>query len=382
MRMTRRLLPWVLILGIFLLASCGQDTSPAPPLNPSAAAVEDSTLVTRGVVESIEILYGLTREVTAPVRLESGEGRIGAIYAWPGDIVTAGQVVARLDTSILETQIENFEKSIQQSNALHQLRYREIALEIQILEIAYSEALRAPEGDSEQPSSHARRLREQIEWLRLDQIHLQRRHDINTAEMEAHLDDLLTRLDNAEIRAAYDGEIVTLSYLFDGEAMRILSIGTWVNARDPIMYIAKPQGVFVEYTGMELSAAQIRAGARIQGTIGRVVYDLELIPMTMYEQLYYSQRRLEPPIRFNIIDGPTDMPPGALVFIYLYTAFAEDVLRIPSNALIIGGQNEHFVYRIEEGRRVRVDVVAGIITNSYVEILEGLNEGDEVFVRP
>jgi len=357
-------------LLVVLFASCGRDAVIVPSLYAPVTAQADSALVTRGVVKSLEVLPGITRRMTDAVRLESGYGRIGAIYAWPGDSVVAGQAVARLDTAHLETTIENFEESISRSNTLHHLRMREMALEIEIAELSL---LDAPEDMG---------LLNRIDWLRLDRNHLQRRHELSMTEMEATLTGLLGRLDNAEIRAPFDGEIVALAYLFDGMAMHTLAVGTWVNTHDHIMYITRPGGVFVEYTGTEIDAAQLRTAVRVQGVINRVAYDLEPTPLTAYELLHYNQRRIDPPLRFEIINGPDDMPPGQPVFIHPYTAFADNTLRIPGNALFFDGQNEPLVYRIEEGRQVRVDVAVGTITDVYIEILAGLDEGDEVFVRP
>ncbi|MCL2377283.1 MAG: hypothetical protein FWC76_07815, partial [Defluviitaleaceae bacterium] len=357
---------WIICIlflpAVIGLASCGQNTSAtlAPPLLAPVAAQADSALVTRGLVESVDILPGVTRSQTEAVRSETRGGHLGSIYAWPGDNVVEGQIVARLDASHIETQIENLEESMRRSRTLHRLQAEEMALQIEIMEMAYYE----------DPASA---LRERIEWLRLDLNHLQRRHNLDMAEAEDSLQGLAESLEDAEIRAAFDGEVVF-----------VIGLGTWINANDSIMYIAQPEEVFVEYVGLTMDVPWSRRGVRVQGIIdGVITYDLELIPNTIEEQLYYSRRWLVPPIRFEILPGPYDMPPaGELVFIHFYTAWADDVLRIPSNALFSDGAGEAFVYRFEEGQQVQVYVTTGIITETYTEILNGLNEGDEVFVRP
>jgi len=352
---------------VVLFASCGQDEPiSAPPLYEAAIGQIDSTPVTRGVVESLNILPGITSGVTDAVRLEAnGGGQIGTIYAWPGDSVVEGQVIARLDTTLLDGWIERFEESIYRSAASHRLRMREMALEIEIAELSL---LDAPEDTG---------LRERVAWLRLDRDHAQRRHNMDMAETEATLAGLLAERDEMEIRATFDGVVVYTKYL-----------GTWVNTHDPIMYITRPGGVFVEFTGTAAEhGATMRAMVwgnyeRVHGVIGARTYDLEFIPLTLEEQLYYSNRGLPMPLRFEIINGPDDMLPGQPVFIRLYTVFVDDALRIPINALFSGGHNDTFVYRVEEGQQVPTDVIVGATTETYAEILYGLREGDEVFVRP
>ena len=364
----------MLLLLAMGLASCSRDAEVvAPPLISSVAAAPDSAFVTRGTVESFSILPGITRSPTEAVRLESGSGRIGAIYAWPGDMVVEGQLLARLDASHTEELIDNLEEAMLRMRTLHRFRSEEMALEIAILELMHSEALNAlQDPPGEQAMNEVRRLRERLAWSRLDRNHLQRRHDLDILEAEATLHSLQESLGNMEIRAVFDGEVVYT-----------MGIGAWVNANDPVMYIARPLGVFVEHVGIPLNPVLLRSGVRVQGAIGGKVFDLELIPVTVEEQLYYNRRELAPPMRFEVLAGLHDIPPpGEEVFIHFYTVWADGVLRVPGNALFPGGQDDPFVYRFEEGRQVRVYVTVGSTTETYVEILEGLNEWDEVFVRP
>jgi len=350
----------LLLATIGLLVSCGQNAPAiiAPPLYAPIAAQVDTALVTRGTVQTFDILPGITRAQIETIRLETGSGRLGAIYAWPGDGIVEGQLIARLDASQLEMQIENLEESISRSRTLFRLQSEEMRLQIEIMELSY------PDDPT---------LRERIEWLRLDLDHLQRRYNLDMTEAEANLRNLRENLGATEIRATFDGEVVF-----------VIDIGTWINTNDAIMYIARPDTVFVEYIGMTMDVPWLRRGVRAQGIIdGTITYDLELIHTTLDEQLYYGHRGLALPIRFEILPGLHGMPPvGEMVFIHFYTAWADDTLRIPSNALFFDGANEDFVYRFEGGQQAQVYVTTGIITETYTEILDGLNEGDEVFVRP
>jgi len=350
----------LLLLVLIALASCGQNSAlAAPPLYAPVAMRPDSALVTRGPVESLVIMHGLTRLPTYAARLEYGSGRIGSIYAWPGDSVTQGQLLARLDMTHLQTQIDSAEELIQRSRVLHRMQSDEMALQIEYFELAYA-----------QEPSHG--IRESIEWLRLDLNHLRIRHALDMADLESNLAELLQGLENMEIRAAFDGEIVYT-----------VGLDTWVNVNDPVMYIALPDGVFVEYVDMALPTIRLRQGVRTQGVIGSRVYDLQLLPLTLEQQLHYNRLGITQTIRFEILAEPDNLPtPGEIVFIHFYTAWADDTLRIPTNALYRNWPDDSFVYRFEDGQQVQVYVTTGIITDSYVEILEGLYEGDEVFVRP
>ena len=348
------------LLFSMALASCGQNSAiAAPPLYAPAALQPDSALVTRGTIESLVVMPGLTRLPTDAARLEYGSGRISSIYAWPGDSVVEGQLLARLDASHLESQIENMEELILRSRTFHRMQSDEMALQIEYSELAYAQY----------PSQS---LRERIEWLKLDLNHLEIRHVLDMADLESNLANLLEGLGGMEIRAPFDGDIVYT-----------LGLGTWVNVNDPVMYIARPDGVFVEYIGVALPTVRLRHGVRTQGVINGRSFDIELMPITLEEQIHHNRLGVAPPIRFEILAEPDDLPShGKSVFIRFYTAWVDDALRIPGNALFRNWPYDNYVYRFEDGQQVRVYVTTGVITKSYIEILEGLNEGDEVFVRP
>jgi multidrug efflux pump subunit AcrA (membrane-fusion protein) len=58
----------------------------------------------------------------------------------------------------------------------------------------------------------------------------------------------------------------------------------------------------------------------------------------------------------------------------------ENVLTIPANALF-QAYGVSYVKKIVDGEQQRVDVTVGLITDSKVEILSGLQEGDVVYAK-
>jgi multidrug efflux pump subunit AcrA (membrane-fusion protein) len=56
------------------------------------------------------------------------------------------------------------------------------------------------------------------------------------------------------------------------------------------------------------------------------------------------------------------------------------VLAIPGNAVILD-QGERFVYVVEGNKAARRAIVTGIEQDRFVEIKEGLREGDQVVTR-
>lgn len=74
------------------------------------------------------------------------------------------------------------------------------------------------------------------------------------------------------------------------------------------------------------------------------------------------------------------LKPNMFAEVVIYGGPREDVLKIPSEALIVTGERESVVTARGDGRFQPVDVVAGMQRGGEVEILSGLNEGDEIVV--
>jgi len=74
------------------------------------------------------------------------------------------------------------------------------------------------------------------------------------------------------------------------------------------------------------------------------------------------------------------LKPNMFAEVVIYGGPREDVLKIPSEALIVTGERQSVVRALGEGRFQPVDVVAGMQRGGEAEILSGLDEGDEIVV--
>jgi len=320
-----------------------------PPLYEPIAGKIETVFVTRGVVEDLIILPGITRAPTLAARLETGSGDIGAIYAFPGDIVTQGQVLARLDTPDLDDEIKKLEESIELAGALHSLYLEEISTQIRLFGSA----------GSNDP---------QTRMLRLDRQYAITRHELEMADLETKLDVLLIERKQSEIFAPADGEVIYT-----------IQLGASVDAMDAVMYIAGQGNLFVEHIGEPHVSWDV---GFLQGEIGNRTYDLRLKRHSLSENMWFHKFGIEPPVQFEIRSGSLDLPGiGEPVFIRHYSARVEDALRIPEYAIYSDGDGANFVYRIRNGEQEIVHVTIGVFTDIFVQILEGLNEGDEIVVR-
>ena len=82
-------------------------------------------------------------------------------------------------------------------------------------------------------------------------------------------------------------------------------------------------------------------------------------------------------VEIRIENPDSDIYLGVEAKVSVHTAYAEQVLIVPVE-VINSDKNGDFVYAAENGILVRKNVVTGISSDSYCEIKEGLNEGDQI----
>ncbi len=184
------------------------------------------------------------------------------------------------------------------------------------------------------------------------------------------MEALKAQLTDAVITAPFDGKI---NYI------EPVSIGSRVVAFKPIVYVAKPDELFVQYTGIDyFSYAE---GDLLVGKIGTVEYELEYTPMPITELLQYVFSGRTAPIRFVFKKPDENVQEGQYVSIIQIKNMAEDAVIVPATAVFMNQTDGHYVYAIEDGKKVVVPVKLGIRNDASMQITEGVDEGDEIFVK-
>jgi membrane fusion protein, copper/silver efflux system len=98
----------------------------------------------------------------------------------------------------------------------------------------------------------------------------------------------------------------------------------------------------------------------------------------IYPELTKSTRTLNVRLRFDNSDGV--LKPNMFADAVIYGGPKKDVLVVPREALIRGADETHVIRRKPDGSFEPVQVVTGIRSGEQVEILGGLDEGDEIVV--
>lgn len=353
----------LLLVGILLTGCQSTAGQQVPELLEPVGIKMDTAVVTRDEIYSVQCLDGEIKPKVEALYFKT-EGTLEKNNVNVGDMVTKGQVLAQLDESALQEQIASLKKQLeyQKNDAQFSIQQQQLDIDIAKLEL---------EQMKEQGASDAQL---QVKELDIDKLEAALKHSQELQTMEQNrlseqLAELQEKAGNNQIVAPYDGRIV-----YVGE----LSEGTAVQGYTPVFYIANENELTIsaEY----ISETELEDASRIYAGIGDKIYDITYEP---YDQSEYVSRVLygeDIDTRFSIQKADDSLKSGQYVCIYVQSGYKKDVLTVPINALY-RDETGQYVYRVEDGKRVRCEVEVGITSDISAEILEGLQEGDEVYVK-
>lgn len=156
----------------------------------------------------------------------------------------------------------------------------------------------------------------------------------------------------------------------DGVVTSCLSEGTNVSAGQPVMALADTERLYIT-VGSYLSPGDYSNYEEIYAVVNGKETEVTYIEELMEEEglnTYYSA------------EDYNGAKLGDYVLICMKSNYHDQVLSIPSKA-IYRDSSGSYVYLLDGDIRVRRDVVTGYSSDVYVEITEGLQEGDRVYVK-
>jgi RND family efflux transporter MFP subunit len=313
---------------------------------PVVKVVIPTVSVTQAAVSTVPTTVSIIGTIAArydmPIGVEGDAGRVAAVYVEAGDHVKRGQILARLNVSVLQPQVANLQAALEEARAEAELADAEYK---RAQAVGASGALSAEETQRRKSTGVTAAAKVKVAAAQL-------------AEAEA-------RLARAEVRAPSDGVILTRNVEVGqtatpgGEALFRLSEGGEIELRGQVAEQDLPllkvgQAVNVRLTG----TAQVYQGR------------VRLLPAVIDPQTRLGMARV------SLTPDP-NLRPGAFARAEVIVSDAERTV-LPQTAvlnddkgsyvLVVNGQNK------VERRAVRV---SGIL-QSGVTISEGIDAKDQV----
>jgi len=153
--------------------------------------------------------------------------------------------------------------------------------------------------------------------------------------------------------------------------------GQYVKPSQAVLDLVDLSSVWLMVDIFERQSDWVEVGQRAEATLpfmpgksweGKVEY--------IYPSLDASTRSLKVRLRFDNVSE--DLKPNMYADVSIFAKPKKDVLAIPREALIRTGNEKRVVVAIGEGKYVPMSVQTGMETDSSIEIIRGLGEGDDV----
>lgn len=302
-----------------------------PPAAPRTATVEVMP-VTRGSIARQVTVPGVVEPVRTIGVNSQLAGAVTTLNAQEGDLVRTGAVLARLDDRELAAQLAA-------ATAAHQ-----------VAEASYRRA-------------------EQLRDRKVITLPEYERERTAFAAAQAQIDQLRTRIGYATVRAPVSGVVTE----------KRVEAGDVVGNQARLFTIADVSELVVRVRVSELDVVELQ-----RGDVAHIT--LDAFPN---QALRGRIRRVfpvgDPQTRLVPVEVVLDAPsarlarPGFLARVTFDLATSENVLLLPVGA-VLGVQGAHVVFLVEDGKAVRRQVTTGLTSQGRIEIVSGLQEGEEVVV--
>ncbi len=326
--MTKSTISLIFALGLMLattLAAAEEKPAPAKPKGLPVETVQATVAPLKNELTATGTLYSNESVViTAEIA-----GKVTEIFFHEGQKVTSGQVLLKLDQSVLSAERDRAQANFNLSEA--NIKRAELLLQEQAI------------SERERDEAYA-------QW-RLD---------------EANLRLTEAQLAKTVIRAPFSGLL----------GLHRISIGEYLQPGEAIVNLDNLDPIKVDFRVPEVFAYQLKVGQKIQ-------MNVDAVPGRSFAGQVYA---IDPQIDINgrsVLlrakaeqrEGP--LRPGMFARVTLVLEERPQALMIPEEALIPKG-NQQTVFKVVDGMVVATEVTTGLRTRGQVEIVQGLAPGDTV----
>ncbi len=290
-----------------------------------------------------------------------------------GDTVEKGEILAVTDTSSWQEQAESLQEQIEEltQQYTYQIQTRDNSLKICELELEETYKLidltEYMQDNYTELCVKAGNLVSRMDRLKLEKKHLTENYELELPYLQGQLEECRKKLRDNVIKAPFDGVVVEMQSAVSGDKVseetpmlvladttRYLAVGTYVTKRDA----EKAERIYVFINGEE--------------------YEAEYIPMDQKIYSALAAKGLTPCSGFELYpEEPLEY--GHAASIVVLQESRQQVLVIPTLAVKQEGSRKYCYLKGAEGRE-KVYLETGLTDSMYYEVLDGLQEGDVVYL--
>lgn len=340
--------------------------------------------------------------VDIPIQIQVASpqnGEADALFVAEGDYVTKRQSLARLDVPDLLEQLDDLEsdlysavqaneKSIQQDQITNKRAEREIQSlkkdiadaeedRDKLAELVKINAARQADLDAEEKQVENLRATKEEKELQLEENKaLQQLDDeiskANIARTETKIARLKVEIEEATIRSPMAGQVLEVD-----ETIGVP--GSVIKSGQVLFTIVDPESMIIELDVDEQYASALAEEQPVTLTINNVKSVGTVASVGQVAQL--SSDGLGATITVKVNPGPDtgELLQGTTVVGVFELGVKEGTLLLPRGPYLTTG-SQRYLYVVDGNSAVRREVTFGEVQGSYIEILKGVDAGDEVII--
>ncbi len=176
-------------------------------------------------------------------------------------------------------------------------------------------------------------------------------------------------LDNAVITAPVDGIVSQVN----------VAVGNMASNAQPALSLTNPKSIYSSLSVAENLVNRLTKGNAVKVTVSSVSEDSVIGTIDHISPSSDPRTQLYP-IKISLENSSGLIKPGMFAKVELKIEEKADVLAIYSEAVILKN-DKTIVYVVEGDKAVAKEVVTGLDTGVDIEVLKGLNQGDQVIIK-
>lgn len=275
-----------------------------------------------------------------------------------GDLVEEGDVLARLDTELLEIELAQAEAQI----AIAQAGISVSEARLDRAEKAFRRAETLRQNSTIAEAQLEERASDFAEARGAQQEALARIQASRNALEQARY-----RLDNAVVRAPFDAVVLDVA----------TEVGQFITAGSQVATLIDTSALEIEANVPARYVSALRKDQPVTATTD--IGDTVTLTLRAILPTEFAATRTRP-VRFELQDTEATVAVGQTVTLDVPVSAPREVLVVPKDALV-QAQGGWSVFVHEDGKAMPRTIEIGAALNNSFEVLSGLNEGDEVVVR-
>ncbi len=362
----------------------------------SSAVRAQTTAVTRGtLVATVNAAGNVSAPKTASLTFQQA-GRVAKVNAQVGDAVKTNQVLMELDLIDLNLALKNAQAGLTNSQANHEnakaknsqnpnqiivakAQLDKASIALQKAQADYNTI--AWRGDAGMSSQAVTLQNATIDYQSALASYNQTAATINdtalrqaAAQLEQaqiSLEQAQRNIEKAKIVAPFDGVVSAVN----------LNVGDIAGTSQAAAAVVDLATLQVKVTLAEVDVAKVKAGQSATMTLDALVgknYSAEVQSVSPVGTI--TQGVVNYPVTLGVKNVDGAIRPGMTANLAIVVEKRDDVLMVPNRAVRQQG-NQKTVTVVYRGEQIAVSVGTGLSNDQFVEITNGLKEGDAVMIQ-